>query len=305
MVFRVLFLLVLGYVGHIKAQKAKNTISYIQSVHIETGKIDTILKLNQHFEAPNWHPDGYLIMNSKGFIYTYDISDRKMAALYTGSVIECNNDHGVSSDGKWLVVSSNDREDPSLKSYKSAIFILPIQGGNPRKVTDQVPSYWHGWSPDGSTLVYCAERNGNYDIYTIDVNGGEETRLTSTAGLDDGPEYSPDGKFIYFNSYRTGHMQLWRMKVDGSDPEQLTFDENSNWFPHVSPDNKWVAYIAYTSDQKQEHLFGKDVKLRLMDVESKEIRDLTPIFFGGQGTINVPSWSPDSKKVAFIGYQVE
>ncbi|MEC7265260.1 MAG: DUF5050 domain-containing protein [Bacteroidota bacterium] len=277
----------------------------MQSVHIETGKIDTILKLNQHFEAPNWHPDGYLIMNSKGFIYTYDISDRKMEALYTGSAIECNNDHGVSPDGKRLVISSNDRGNSSSKSGKSAIFILPIEGGDPRKVTDQVPSYWHGWSPDGNTLAYCAERNGNYDVYTIDVNGGEETRLTSTEGLDDGPEYSPDGKYIYFNSYRTGHMQLWRMKADGSAPEQLTFDENSNWFPHVSPDNKWVAYIAYTSDQKQEHLFGKDVKLRLMNLETKQIRDLTPIFFGGQGTINVPSWSPDSKKVAFIGYQVE
>ena len=183
--------------------------------------------------------------------------------------------------------------------------MLPIEGGVPRKVTDQVPSYWHGWSPDGNTLAYCAERNGNYDIYTIDVNGGEETRLTSTEGLDDGPEYSPDGKYIYFNSYRTGHMQLWRMKADGSDPEQLTFDENSNWFPHVSPDNKWVAYIAYTSDQKQDHLFGKDVKLRLMNLKTKEIKDLTPVFFGGQGTINVPSWSPDSKKIAFIGYQVE
>lgn len=303
--YRLFFLVAFLFTCVVNGQTGKKIISFVQTVNIETAKIDTVVKLNQHFEAPNWHPDGYLIMNSNGFIYTYDISQNSMEVLYTGSAIACNNDHGVSPDGKWLVVSSNDKEDPSPKSYKSAIFILPMEGGAPRKVTDQVPSYWHGWSPDGNTLAYCAERNGNYDIYTIDVNGGEETRLTLTEGLDDGPEYSPDGKYIYFNSYRTGHMQLWRMKADGSDPEQLTFDENSNWFPHVSPDNKWVAYIAYTSDQKQDHLFGKDVKLRLMNLKTKEIKDLTPVFFGGQGTINVPSWSPDSKKIAFIGYQVE
>jgi len=100
-------------------------------------------------------------------------------------------------------------------------------------------------------------------------------------------------------------MQIWRMNADGSNPEQLTTDENSNWFAHPSPDGKWIAYISYQSDEKQAHLFGKQVKLRLMDVKTKEIKDLTPVFFGGQGTINVPSWSADSKKIAFVSYAVK
>jgi Tol biopolymer transport system component len=166
-------------------------------------------------------------------------------------------------------------------------------------------SFWHGWSADGKTLSYCGERNGNFDIYTIGVKGGKEKRLTQTEGLDDGPDYSSDGKYIYFNSYRTGHMQIWRMLADGSKPEQLTFDENSNWFPHPSPDNKWIVFIAYTSDEKQSHLFGKQVKLRLMNLETKAIKDITPVFYGGQGTINVPSWSADSKKIAFVSYSVK
>jgi len=120
-----------------------------------------------------------------------------------------------------------------------------------------------------------------------------------------GPDYSPDGKYIYFNFYRTGHMQIWRMWADGSQPEQLTFDDNSNWFPHPSPDNQWVVYIAYTSDEKQAYLFGKNVKLRLMNLKTKEIKDITPVFYGGQGTINVLSWSPDSRKVAFVSYAVK
>lgn len=288
-----------------KANTKVDTTSYIQTLDIQTRKIDTVSVIKSHFEAPNWHPDGYLLLNSKGKIYTLDLASKKITELYTGEITNCNNDHGISSDGKWLVVSHNDKKDPSTKSYKSAIYVLPSKGGEPRKITTEVPSFWHGWTPDNKTLAYCAERNGNYDIYTIGIDGGQEKRLTTSEGLDDGPDYSPDGKYIYFNSYRTGHMQIWRMLADGSQPEQLTNDENSNWFAHPSPDNKWIVYIAYTSDQKQKHLFGKEVKLRLMDTQTKQIRDLTPVFYGGQGTINVPSWSPDSKKFAFVSYLVK
>jgi len=281
-----------------------DTTSYVQSVSIVNRKMDTILIIKDHFEAPNWHPDNYLILNSKGKLYTLDLKDNKMQLLNTGFADQSNNDHGISPDKKWLVVSHNDAKDPSPKPYKSAIYILPIQGGEPRRITSEVMSFWHGWSPDGKRLAYCAERNGNYDVYTIGVEGGKETRLTTDAGLDDGPDYSPDGKYIYYNSYKSGHMQIWRMHTDGSNQEQLTFDENSNWFAHPSPDGKWIVYIAYTSDEKQQHLFGKQVKLRLMDLATKSISDLTPVFYGGQGTINVPSWSPDSKKIAFVSYSV-
>ena len=233
------------------------------------------------------------------------MNTKQLKELNTGFATACNNDHGISPDKKWLAISHVDKSDPSPKSYKSKIYILLIGGGEPRQVTSEVMSFWHGWTPDGKTIAYCAERNGNYDIYTIGTEGGKEKRLTETEGLDDGPDYSPDGKYIYFNSYRTGHMQIWRMLADGSKPEQLTFDENSNWFAHPSPDNKWIVYIAYTTDEKQAHLFGKNVKLRLMNLETKAIKDITPVFFGGQGTINVPSWSPDSKKVAFVSYSVK
>jgi len=287
------------------AQSKPDTTSYIQLLDISTGKIDTVLSSKEHFEAPNWHPDNYLVLNSKGKIYTLNIASKKVTELNTGFADQINNDHGISPDKKWLVISHNDKRDTSKKSYKSAIYILPISGGEPRRITPEVPSFWHGWSPDGKTLAYCAERNGNFDIYTISVGGGNERRLTNTEGLDDGPDYTPDGRYIYFNSYRTGHMQIWRMQADGSNPEQMTFDENSNWFAHPSPDNKWLVYIAYTSDEKQSHLFGKNVKLRLMDPNTKVIKDLTPVFYGGQGTINVSSWSPDSKKVAFVSYSVK
>lgn len=288
-----------------KKEGAKiDTTSHIQTVDITTGRIETLLSIKEHFEAPNWHPDNYLIVNSGGKLYTLDLATKNLNVLDSDFADKCNNDHGISPDNQWLAISHNDVTDPSSKSYKSAIYVMPISGGTPRRITSEVMSFWHGWSPDGKTLSYCAERNGNYDVYTIGVNGGREKRLTKTNGLDDGPEYSPDGKYIYFNSYRTGHMQIWRMRANGAKPEQLTFDENSNWFPHPSPDGKWIVYIAYTSDQKEAHLFGKQVKLRLMNLETKEIKDLTPEFFGGQGTINVPSWSADSKKIAFVSYSI-
>lgn len=225
-----------------------------------------------------------------------------MGIINTGSANDCNNDHGLSFDGKLLIVSHND--STVGKELNSRIFTLPEEGGTPKLITPLFPSYWHGISPDANTLIYCAMRNEAWDIYSIPTTGGEEKRLTTAEGLDDGCEFSPDGKYIYFNSFRTGKMQIWRMNVDGSEQTQLIFDEYSNWFPHPSPDGKWIAYISYTQDQKGSHPFGKDVKLRLMNLATKEVSDLTTVFFGGQGTINVPSWSPDSKRLAFVSYKI-
>lgn len=286
----------------------KDTTSYIQTLDIKTGKIDTILIANGDFEAPNWHPDNYLVPNFRGKMYKLDLATKQLSVINTGSIPFLMDDHGISPDGKLLAITDFDRSGGSFETYTFTIYTVPATGGEPKRLTPGKLSFYHGWSPDGKTITYCSGNKlsaESLDVFTIPASGGTPTQLTKTDGLDDGPEYSPDGKYIYFHSYRTGHMQIWRMAPDGSNPEQITFDANSNWFPHLSPDGRWMAYIAYTTDQKQAHPFGKDVKLRLMDLKSKKINDLTPVFFGGAGTINSPSWSPDSKKVAFISYSVK
>jgi Tol biopolymer transport system component len=186
---------------------------------------------------------------------------------------------------------------------KSIIYTLPATGGTPKQVTPLGPSYWHGWSPDGKFLTYCAERKGEYDVYIIPVEGGKEKRLTTAPGLDDGPEYSPDGQFIYFNSVRTGLMKIWRMRPDGAQQEQVTFGEDYNdWFAHPSPDGKWLVFVSYDKSVTG-HPQNKDVVLRLMPANGGE-PEIIAHLFGGQGTINVPSWSPDSRQVAFVSYDL-
>lgn len=188
----------------------------------------------------------------------------------------------------------------------SRIYILPLSGSTPRLVTEKGPSYLHGWSPDGKRLAYCAERNGQYDIYTIAVDGGEETQLTNLPGLDDGPEYSPDGKYIWFNSVRSGLMQVWRMEADGSNPTHMVQEEANGWFPHVSPDNQWVVYIAYKKGDVEpgDHPANKDVELRLIPAEGGAAKTIVSLF-GGQGTINVNSWAPDNRTIAFVSYRLK
>ncbi len=249
-------------------------------------------------EAPNWLRDGKtLLYNSGGRIHTIPATGGTPTVLDTGFAIRCNNDHGLSPDGKMLAIS-----DHSQGQQKSLIYTLPITGGTPKLITPVGPSYWHGWSPDGQTLAYCAERNGEFDIYTIPASGGAETRLTTAKGLDDGPEYSPDARFIYFNSTRTGLMQIWRMKADGSEQEPVTTDEQNNWFPHLSPDGKTMVFLTYDKDVTG-HPENKDVQLRRMNLATKKI-DVLARLFGGQGTINVPCFSPDGKKIAFVTYQL-
>jgi hypothetical protein len=249
-------------------------------------------------EAPNWLRDGRsLIFNSNGRILRIPVAGGKPENIDTGFATRCNNDHGVSPDGSLLVIS-----DQSQGKRQSLIYTLPIAGGTPKLITELGPSYWHGWSPDGKTLAFCGQRNGEFDIYTIPAAGGKETRLTTAKGLDDGPEFSPDGRTIYFNSERTGRMQLWRMKPDGSDQDQVTDDEFNNWFPHPSPDGKYLVFLSYERDVTG-HPENKDVTLRMMSLDAKKIEVLGR-FLGGQGTINVPSWSPDSRMIAFVTYQL-
>ena len=286
------------------AEQKTDTTSYLNIVDITSKKVETVLIKNRHFEAPNWHKDGYLLFNSYGFLEKLDLKTMEVSVLPTGNLSALNNDHGLSPDQSMLVLSNFDKRGSSWDTMESALYVMPVEGGEPKKVSSDPICFWHGWSMDGKTLAYTGIKKDNLDIYTIPVEGGKAKRLTKTEGLDDGPEYSPDGKYIYFNSYRSRQMQIWRMGIDGSNPEQLTFDSYSNWFPHISPDNQWMVYISYTEDQKQQHLFGKKVKLRLMNLQTREITDLTSVFYGGQGTINVPSWSPGSRRVAFVSYSI-
>ena len=261
----------------------------------------TIYENKSHFEAPNWSKDGkYLIFNQKGYLYKINFNSSSPKLIDTNFATRCNNDHGISPMGDMLVISHAEKE-----SNLSLIYTLPIIGGKPNLITKKGPSYWHGWSPDGKFLSYCAERNNNYDVYVIPTTGGEEIRLTDSPGLDDGPDYSPDGKYIYFNSVRSGKMKIWRMNNDGSDQQQVTFDEYNDWFPHPSPDGKWIVFLSYIDKvDPGDHPPFKRVMLRMFSTLDTKPVILTKLF-GGQGTINVPSWSPDSKKIAFVSYELD
>ena len=271
--------------------------STLETIAVSSTDRRVVYHAEGRFEAPNWSRDGsYFLFNRNGHIEKLPVAGGNPEVVNTGLADRLNNDHGISPDAMQLAISDNSQE-----KHDSLVYILPITGGAARRITQNSPSYWHGWSPDGKTLAFVGQRNGEFDIYTIPVTGGDETRLTTAKGLDDGPEYSPDGQYIYFNSERTGHMQIWRMKADGSNQEQVFSDDYNNWFPHISPDGNWMVFLTYEKDVTG-HPENKDVMLRLMSLSDKKITVLAKLF-GGQGTINVPSWSPDSKQVAFVSYQ--
>jgi Periplasmic component of the Tol biopolymer transport system len=252
------------------------------------------------FEAPNWMPDGKrLLFNQNGSLYTIPIEGGELTKINTGFADRNNNDHGISFDGKMLAISHH---RSGLPGGGSTVYVLPLAGGTPKQVTEETPSYWHGWAPNNKEVVYVAQREGTgYDIYKKNINGGAEIRLTHNTGTHvDGPEYSPDGKYIYYNGNQSGTMQIWRMRPDGSGKEQLTFDEYNDWFPHISPDGKWIVFISFPADiPVDSHPSFKRVMLRLMPVSGGAPRVIAYLY-GGQGTINVPSWSSDSKRIAFV-----
>ncbi|GAB4042299.1 TolB family protein [Spirosoma litoris] len=277
--------------------------SNLEILDVASGNRQVIFNAPKSIQAPNWMPDGKtLLYNGDGLMYTFNLATGQPSVLNTGDVKNNNNDHVLSFDGKMLGLSSGVKELGG-----SIIYTVPSTGGSPKQITPKGPSYLHGWSPDKKTLVFTGSRNNEFDIYTVPSNGGPETRLTDVKGLDDGPEYTPDGKYIYFNSSRTGTMQLYRMKADGSEQVAITNGEFHDWFPHISPDGKWIVFLSFLKDEVKadDHPFYKHVYLRLLPISGVGQPKVIAYIYGGQGTINTPSWSPDSKRVAFISNTAE
>jgi len=270
----------------------------LETLVVATGERKLVYRDCSEFEAPNWSRDGKLFyINRGGFLWTLPVEGGEPKRLDTGAVVKNNNDHGLSFDGKWLAISSSTKEPGGSK-----IFVVPAAGGEARQVTPNGASYWHGWSPDGKTLVYCGVRTGKGDIYLIPTEGGAEKSLTQNAGHNDGPEYTADGSKIYFHSDRAGAPKIWRMNPDGSEQQQITSDEEyADWFAHPSPDGKWIVFLSYDKSVKG-HPANQNVVLRLMPMGGGKPKVIATLF-GGQGTLNVPSWSPDSTQIAFVSYR--
>lgn len=286
-----------------------NTDSILCTMDVETGEETVLHEFPGIIEAPNWLNDGNtLLYNADGKIYRYEIDKDHVEQVDTGFCVQCNNDHVPSPDNQLLAVSCM---PPELTdgTYESHIYVLPMTGGEPKDLTGPGLSYLHGWSPDGKELAYCAFRKKpeeeimRIEICTIPSDGGKETCLTDGKGYNDGPEYSPDGKHIWFNSTRSGLMQVWRMNRDGSGLTQMTDSDANNWFGHVSPDGKHVIYLTFAKGELEpnEHLPNMYVSLGVMDYDGQNKKKLLDLF-GGQGSINVNSWAPDSRRIAYVKY---
>jgi len=270
--------------------------SYLSIYDLEKGRIIPVLQTETLIEAPNWTPDGKtLIVNGQGMLFRVSLDDPGLERIDTGPADSLNNDHGVSPDGQTLVIS-----DASAHG-DSCIYTLPIGGGDPQQITKNVPSWWHGWSPDGKTLAYAARRESVMGIYTIAVSGGTETCLNQDLEHCDGPDYTPDGAWIWFNGARAGAMDLWRMRPDGNELQRMTDEPTQNWFPHPSPDGRQVLYLAYESGVFG-HPRNHSVKLRLMPSGGGPSRPICELY-GGQGSLNVPCWHPDGSLFAFVAYR--
>jgi Tol biopolymer transport system component len=291
--------LALAIAAPVHSQEGAPVASHVTIMNLDGSSRREIFSAARRIEAPNWSPDGkYLLWNSEGKLWKFSLAGGEPETIDTGTIRGINNDHGISPDGRWFAISAGQ------------IYILPATGGVPRQITDKKPSYFHGWSPDGKWLAYCAERAGNFDLYRISKDGGAEERLTSNDGYDDGPDYSPDGKWIYFNSDRSGSWDIWRIPSDGAGPEdaraeRVTSDESEDWFPHPSPDGRWITFLSFPKGTighpPNHHVILRRIAAPGKNPTSGKIVALEELF-GGQGTMNVNSWSPDSKQFAFITY---
>ena len=274
--------------------------STLQTIAIDNNARMSMVVLTERsrMDAPNWSRNGKsLVFTRAGRLWTIPVTGGDAAPIDIGGLTDCTGSHGLSPDGQWLAMTCAMPANPGRRVY-----IVPSAGGTPRTVTENPDSYFHSWSPDGKTIAFTRPSHGSGNIYSISVEGGPETALTTGTGISDDPDYSPDGKYIYFNSDRSGSMEIWRMRADGSQPEQITFDGMNNWTPHPSSDGRSILILSYGKGVTG-HPANKDVILRILNPSDGKIRDLVNIV-GGSGTDNVPNWAPDGAHFAFVSYQM-
>lgn len=296
------------------AQPARPPQQYRSAITIFDRSSNTsrvLYKAETVFEAPNWSHDGkYLLVNSGGNLMRLPVEGAAPVPekIDLGAAYRCNNDHGMTRDGKMLAFSAT-----LPPGRASQVFLATADGKDVRLMTPvATASYFHGWSPDGKWLSFVGQRNGMFELFRVAASGGPEQRLTSHGGYDDGPDYSPDGKWIYFNSDRSGGWDIWRIPPDGggtgdASAERVTSDEWEDWFPHVSPDGKSIVFLSFPKGTANHNGKMAGVQLRLIATPGKKVKaapiQVLTTIFGGQGTINVNSWSPDSRKFAFVSYE--
>jgi len=302
-----LLLLIATTSTNLDAQSRPRLRSNLSIYDLGTKKVRVIYKTDAVFEAPNWSPDGKSILfNQQGHLFTISPDGGNPTEIDLRGLSRCNNDKGFSPDGKQIAFSS------SGKANGSQVFTVPSTGGEPALIVPETPSYFHAYSPGGKYLAFVAQRNGNFDLFRVPVAGGQQEQLTMNPGYDDGPDYSPDGKWIYFNSDRSGKWEIWRMPAEGAGKddakaEQVSFDDVEDWFPHCSPDGKWLVFVSFPKGTKTHNDRMPGMQLRMMPLPGDKLQrtpsQLLLIFFGGQGTINVNSWAPDSQKFAFVTFE--
>lgn len=278
---------------------------------LATRSARVVYQADEVIEAPNWSRDGrFLLVNTGGNLYRLPLDgEPKLEQIQLGDGgYRCNNDHDFSWDGRLLAFSAS-----SASSRQSQVYLAQADGTGVKLLTPAAPSYFHGWSPDGRWLVFVGQRDNKFELYRVPAAGGAEQRLTSKGAYDDGPEYAPGGKWIYFNSNRSGAWDIWRMPSDGAGAndakaEQVTNDELEDWFPHISPNGKWMVFLSFPKGTTGHNDRMEGIVLRLRPVPGKKVEpaaiEVLTKFFGGQGTINVNSWSPDSKKFAYVAYEL-
>lgn len=286
-----------------RAPRYRSTVTIYDTVSKVTREVYTH---DDVMEAPNWSRDGrFLLVNTGGKLYRLPIDGpAKLDPIEVGPGLRCNNDHDLSKDGQYLAFSAS-----SPTSKGSQVYLAKADGSDAKLMTPAVPSYFHGWSPDGKWLAFVGQRDKKFELFRVAATGGEEQRLTSNGGYDDGPEYTPDNKWIYFNSNRSGGWDIWRMPIDGAGPndskaEQVTNDALEDWFPHFSPNGKWMLFLSFPHGTTGHNDRLPGVILRMAPAPGKKLKPIVAkqvvSIFGGQGTINVNSWSPDSKRFAYV-----
>jgi dipeptidyl aminopeptidase/acylaminoacyl peptidase len=170
---------------------------------------------------------------------------------------------------------------------------MDADGGNQVRLTAYTAEGYYGlsWSPDAARIAFVSARDGNFEIYAMNADGSDQTRLTNDPSIDLSPAWSPDGSTIAFTSTRSPS-GVYVMGVDGSNQTRLGAGLAPNW----SPDGTRIVFdrqqLDNCTDENQDSIWA-------MNRDGSSPTQLTP--WGGPcgQSDGAGPWAPDGSKIAF------
>jgi len=179
---------------------------------------------------------------------------------------------------------------PTTGNGKAQIYSVLPNGHNLRRLThDNANNLCPAYSANGRRIVFCSDRTGAWEIWTMHADGSHQRQVTKLGGYATFPDFSPNGRWIAFGAQegKDKHNEIYRIRADGTGLTRLTHNAGNNYYPAWSPDGEQIAFTSTRTGTEQVYVMNTNGSDQHQLTHSSATHD------------EVPDWSPNGRQIAY------